>query len=155
MLLWSCLNIVLQIILIYFLYIILSHDLVITLCYSILYWYIVHVYIYYMCIYPTVTYTILCMYLLSMYTCIETIIQILHLNALICGLRIMSLGICTLLPYNCLLNAQPYFEQRLGPVADAQRGTHKARPGYDKIRILNVSVQLSADTRTVDGQMSQ
>ena len=90
-----------------------------------------------------------------MYTCIETIIQILHLNALICGLRIMSLGICTLLPYNCLLNAQPYFEQRLGPVADAQRGTHKARPGYDKIRILNVSVQLSADTRTVDGQMSQ
>lgn len=59
------------------------------------------------------------MYLLSMYTCIEAINQILHLNALICGLRIMSLGICTLLPYNCLLNAQPYFEQRLGPVADA------------------------------------
>lgn len=26
-------------------------------------------------------------------------------------LAIMSLGICTLLPYNCLLNAQPYFEQ--------------------------------------------
>lgn len=26
-------------------------------------------------------------------------------------LALMSLGICTLLPYNCLLNAQPYFEQ--------------------------------------------
>lgn len=26
-------------------------------------------------------------------------------------LALMSLGICTLLPYNCLLNAQPYFKQ--------------------------------------------
>ena len=88
------------------------------------------------------------MYLLSMYTCIETINQILHLNALICGLRIMSLGICTLLPYNCLLNAQPYFEQRLGPVADAQSSKGDTQ---GSARVW----QLSADTRTVDGQMSQ
>ena len=45
----------------------------------------------------------------------------------------MSLGICTLLPYNCLLNAQPYFEQRLGPVGGWPKGTpaRLAQPGCD------------------------
>lgn len=36
-------------------------------------------------------------------------------------LRLMSLGICTLLPYNCLLNAEPYFDQSLGWITGGMR----------------------------------